>query len=125
MGSKKIFYAAPAHVCHRNVYFLWCTRTSAPHNVLFLWCIGTSAPQNALFLWRTRLVRHRNSETNDWGWQDVGPTVFLWLMRAWCATKISYFLWRTISGAPFCRGRKTSAPQNSIPSIALFVLVKY
>jgi hypothetical protein len=72
--------------------FLWRTERSASQNILFLWRTQYNAPQNTLFLWRTvavrhrrsnfcgapRFVRHRNCKTNDWGWQGVGPTKFLW-----------------------------------------------
>jgi hypothetical protein len=63
-------------------------------------------------------VRHRNSEINYWGWPRVGPTIFLWRMCAWCATKTCYF-----SGAPnLCGARKSGAPQNSLTPLASFLL---
>jgi hypothetical protein len=71
-------------------------------------------------------VRHRISETNDWGWQGVGPTKILWRMAFWCATEMLYFC-----GAPclvrhkiiFCGALLASAPQNCIPPIRVFLLV--
>jgi hypothetical protein len=71
-------------------------------------------------------MRHRNRGTNDWGWQDMGPTLFLWRMVFWCATKMTYFC-----GAPglvrhinyFYGTLVARAPQNYIPSIRAFLLV--
>jgi hypothetical protein len=71
-------------------------------------------------------MRHRISGTNDWGWQGVGPTQFLWRMVFWCATEMLYFC-----GAPdqvrhrnnFCGALLASAPQNCIPPIRVFLLV--
>jgi hypothetical protein len=71
-------------------------------------------------------MRHRIRGTNDWGWQGVGPTLFLWRMIFWCATEMTYFC-----GAPglvrhrnyFCGALVAGAPQNCIPSIRAFLLV--
>jgi hypothetical protein len=70
-------------------------------------------------------MRHRNRGTNDWGWQGVGPTLFLWRMIFWCATEMTYF-W----GAPslvrhryyFYGALVDGAPQNCIPSIRALLL---
>jgi hypothetical protein len=71
-------------------------------------------------------MRHKNRGTNDWGWQGVGPTLFLLRMIFWCATEMIYFC-----GAPslvhhryyFCGALVVGAPQNCIPSIRAFLLV--
>jgi hypothetical protein len=56
-------------------------------------------------------VRHRSSETNDWGWPHQVSVTHGLLVRH----KIKLFLWRTVPGAPqnnFLWRIFGGAPQN-------------
>lgn len=105
VGSKKILLWRMEHMCAIEMcIFWWRTSPCAPQKVLFLWSIMAGAPQNVLILWRTWSCAHRNSETNDWGWQGWGPPYFCGACVAgapqkyaisvahlvWCASEIIY-----------------------------------